>query len=469
MKRVVLCAIAACGGQIKPISDADIDTRAAAVVDAFVNSDAIVTPDGHVVFTSNRDGLPQLYVGEVDHPDKAPVRLPVPKERVEAPAVMPDGKTIVFLSDVGTDAKFHIFRIGIDGTNLVDLTPGGDQRRSSLVVARTSGLLVYTSHTLEDQTTHIYAQTLDGPPREIYRDPKVGDITSFTADGSRLLFVQAISDSEQVAFVIDTSTGVPTRIYPREGDKITIGAAELSADGNHVFVDSEEPGRPPRMLRLDATTGAEQARFDEPTAVTASFQSIAASPAGDVIVVGVDAGDHSELRILDARELHPLPGPAFPLGSFRLGQFTRDGTRLTLDTNTPAGPTHRTRSRRCVASRGPGSPHHRRPRSRSCAPSTAPRSRSISTCPPTRPAACRRSSSFTAVRAAARRSAGARRSDSGPRWDSLSSRPTSAARRDSASPTWTPTIASTAPTPSRTSRPSTSGHARSRGAMAIAS
>ncbi len=40
------------------------------LVDAFVNSEAILTRDGkRVVFVSNRDGLPQLYIADVASPD----------------------------------------------------------------------------------------------------------------------------------------------------------------------------------------------------------------------------------------------------------------------------------------------------------------------------------------------------------------------------------------------------------------
>ena len=38
--------------------DGNVEARAAAVVGAFTNSTPVLTPDGHVVFVSNRDGLP---------------------------------------------------------------------------------------------------------------------------------------------------------------------------------------------------------------------------------------------------------------------------------------------------------------------------------------------------------------------------------------------------------------------------
>src|ERR1051325_8120500 len=187
MTRWIVLVVAACGHQGIGVSpavappadpgkarDAEIAARAAPFVDAFGNTSAVLAPDGQVVFVSTREGQPQLYAGVVGEPDQPPRRLPGPPERMLAPRLLPDGRTVVFLSDVGSDRKFHVFRIGLDGSGLVDLTPDGELRRGALRVARWSGMMVYSAHVLDDQTTRVFAQTLDEPPREIHRDPKVG-------------------------------------------------------------------------------------------------------------------------------------------------------------------------------------------------------------------------------------------------------------------------------------------------------
>ncbi|HEX8107532.1 MAG TPA: hypothetical protein VF516_07370, partial [Kofleriaceae bacterium] len=169
----------------QPTRDAEIAARAAPFVDAYSNYGAVLAPDGQVVFVSNRDGLPQLYVGALGEPDRPPRRLPVPRERVAAPRLLPDGKTLVFLSDVGSDEKYHVYRIGLDGSGLTDLTPDGDLRRMTPQIARRSGAMLYAAHVLDDQATRVFAHTVDDPPREIYRDPKVGFIADVSADGAR--------------------------------------------------------------------------------------------------------------------------------------------------------------------------------------------------------------------------------------------------------------------------------------------
>src|SRR5262245_52423331 len=113
MTRWLLLAVTACGHAsvdgsraVAPTEldaaqcarDAEIAARAAPFVDAFSNSAAVLAPDDQVAFLSTRDGLPQLYVGDVRHPDRPPRKLPTPAERIAAPRLLPDGKTLVFLS-----------------------------------------------------------------------------------------------------------------------------------------------------------------------------------------------------------------------------------------------------------------------------------------------------------------------------------------------------------------------------------
>lgn len=353
MTRWLLVALAACGhasvdsrlaaSPTEPTAgqrarDAELAARAAPFVDAFSNTTPVLAHDGQVVFVSTRDGLPQLFVGELAHPERAPRKLPGPAERTVRPRLSPDGKTLVFLSDVGSDEKFHIFRIGLDGSGLADLTPAVELHRHSLQVARRAGTLVYVGHTLDDQSTRVFIQTLETPPREIYRDPKVGSITDISADGRRALYLRALSDAEQILFVIDTSTGTPTRLFPPDGQTGKVGEAVFTADDASVLTASEARDRPLRVLKLDAATGAEQARYDEATATTASISDIVASPAGDRVVIGLDAGDHSELRVLDPRDLHAIAIPRLPLAAVALEMFDAGGSHLTLSIRSPEAP-----------------------------------------------------------------------------------------------------------------------------------
>jgi Tol biopolymer transport system component len=115
---------------------AELEARAKVFLDAFVNLRPQLLSDGRVVFVSNRDGLPALYVGDTAHPDGTPRRLPSPDERVGEFNVLPDQQTVVFTSDVKSDQLYRIFKVGVDGSGLENLTPTEKLTRRDLVTAR---------------------------------------------------------------------------------------------------------------------------------------------------------------------------------------------------------------------------------------------------------------------------------------------------------------------------------------------
>jgi hypothetical protein len=87
--------------------DLALAPRAAAMVDAYSNMNGIftslvaqTTKDGkHVLFGSNRDGTPQIFLGEVAHPFDAPRALTTGPERSIWAALTWDGKYVVYNRD----------------------------------------------------------------------------------------------------------------------------------------------------------------------------------------------------------------------------------------------------------------------------------------------------------------------------------------------------------------------------------
>jgi dipeptidyl aminopeptidase/acylaminoacyl peptidase len=62
------------------------------------------------------------------------------------------------------------------------------------------------------------------------------------------------------------------------------------------------------------------------------------SPRGDLVAIQVDAGNRSEIRLLHAKGLTVKTRVKAPLGTAVLGEFTRDGTLLTMGLSTPDSP-----------------------------------------------------------------------------------------------------------------------------------
>jgi dipeptidyl aminopeptidase/acylaminoacyl peptidase len=317
---------------------ADYAARIEPVVSAFSNGDATLTPDGKkLVFTSNRDGLAQLYVADAGAPDAPATRISTP-ERVSA-AESFDGKTIVFLSDKGADENWSIFRVGLDGSGLTELTPGVKLNRDRPIAPTRKRTMVYFS--ARDQArveTTVFALDLaaGGEPRQVYQDAIQGYLADVSPDGKLGLYVRQSRRTENVLVLVDLVAATATPLFG-PGAQVGIWDARFSADGKRVLVATDGGGEDSFLLALDKK-GKELARHAETTPKTAQVLEIEVSEAGNLVAIAVDAGHETKLRLLDARSLAVRRTLELPIGTGALGAFTRDGKRLTLTWSTVEQP-----------------------------------------------------------------------------------------------------------------------------------
>src|SRR5690606_33084462 len=91
------------------------------------------------------------------------------------------------------------------------------------------------------------------------------------------------------------------------------------------------------VLALDAKTGKELARYAA-TPGTAQINTISVAKKGGLLGLSITAGDHAEVVFVDTK-LKPVKAAVkLPLGSGGLGDFSRDGARITASWSTPDKP-----------------------------------------------------------------------------------------------------------------------------------
>jgi dipeptidyl aminopeptidase/acylaminoacyl peptidase len=330
--------------QISRADRARVDRLAAKaqrLVDAFLNSDALLTRDGRqVVLVSNRDGLPQLYVADAGSPESPARRLMESKERVALDITTPDGESVLFRMDKGADEKWSIWRVNVDGTGLMELTPGERLQRDAAHVPDLAPDTIYFSgRRMEEASSALFraSASAPGPAREVYRDPKPGTLTDVSRDGKWALFQRFPSNSENYVVRVDLRTGAARTLYPR-GGKVTINDARFSPDGRTVYVATDGGGERAWLLALDADTGEEKARYVETSPPLATIDTIAVAKSGGALALLIDAGNHNELRLLEARTLKTRANVQMPLGQGFVSAFSEDGKKLVARWSTPTAP-----------------------------------------------------------------------------------------------------------------------------------
>jgi dipeptidyl aminopeptidase/acylaminoacyl peptidase len=322
--------------------DAELAKAVASVVDAFTNSQPRFTRDARrVVFVSDRDGLPQLYAADAARPDAAPTRLVTSTERVTSAVTTPDGKALVFQSDHGADENWSLFRVNLDGSGLVELTPGARRQRDAAILRDGKpDTIFYSARAMSEAGTGVYRTSAKAPGEEkqIYHDDQPGGLADVSRDGKWGLFQRYPSRSENDLVMLDLATGSIRPLWPTDGSKVSIFDAAFSADGKRALIATDGGGEQGLVLSIDIATGKETARYVETRPATAEVSGIAVARQGNSIAVKVNAGNRGEIRLLDATTLKPRAAVALPLGDGAAGHFSEDGKRLTLAWSTPSTP-----------------------------------------------------------------------------------------------------------------------------------
>jgi dipeptidyl aminopeptidase/acylaminoacyl peptidase len=312
---------------------------AAAVVDAYPNIGSLFSSlvaemsrdKKHFLYGSLRDGVPEIYVGDIAKPSDAPRALTKGPERAIWAKYTHDEKFILFRRDEGADENWRLYRVALDGSGETNLTPGPKMRRDEPVMpSKRADTVMYTTHVTSSPASQLVVQSIaKGDMKQVYEDPSPANAVDATADGSRVLLLRFNSASDFVLLEVDTATAKARTLYPPADTKVTIDTAAYSPDGSVAYVATDEGKEGSALLAIDTKTLAIKARYAVDDPATASIANFVVSPTGDRIAIHVNAGNHAQVRILDAKKLTVQRRVKMPLGQGGIGPFTTDGRAFT--------------------------------------------------------------------------------------------------------------------------------------------
>ncbi len=168
------------------------------------------------------------------------------------------GKYFVFTMDEAGDEIFHLHRLDLDTGEITQLTGGEDSVNSLDWTKSGSGQLIYSSTTGDAKHSDIFLLDPLNPnqTRRLARVEGLGwDVLDISNDDTRVLIRQYISADESALHLLDLPHGTMKQITPPStAEKVAYWYAKFGADGNRLYLTSDQGAEYSRITTLDPRT-----------------------------------------------------------------------------------------------------------------------------------------------------------------------------------------------------------------------
>jgi dipeptidyl aminopeptidase/acylaminoacyl peptidase len=301
--------------------------------------DATWTADGKaIVFSTNITGRYNLWT--VPAEGGFPLQLTQSDDRQSGIAITPDGR-VIFQSDRAGAEIYDLYAVPLAGGETVNLTHTPDVDEQGAVVSKDGRWVAYESRLKERPQIDIAVMDLaTGAPRLMTSEPapdRPWIVAGMTEDGRTLIANRSDSnDIKSAVYAIDMASGQQIALTP-DGDANNVASA-VSPDGRKVALTTVTADGVKRAAILDVAS--RKVTLLKPDVWEQS--SGVFSPDGGSLIFSSNIDGRTRLYRYDVKagasaEL-PMPEGWNELASANTTSFSPDGTKLLLahqSSNTP--------------------------------------------------------------------------------------------------------------------------------------
>jgi dipeptidyl aminopeptidase/acylaminoacyl peptidase len=255
-------------------------------------------------------------VHEVKFPSGARTQLTFFPDRIAGSAEYEpvNGKSFVFLKDIGGNEFYQLFRYDL-ATGDITLLTDGKSRNDGQRWSYQGDRIAYGSTRRTGNDVDIWVvDPSDASSARMVAQMEGGgwSVSDWSPDGKQLLVQNFISAAESYLWLVDVASGKKELLTPKTGaDTVAYSNAHFAKDGRGVYMTSDADSEFQRLVYLDLNTG-------KTSVLTPSLQwdveELALSKDGRWIAFDGNEDGISKLHVLDTKSRKEASLPQLPAG-----------------------------------------------------------------------------------------------------------------------------------------------------------
>jgi len=288
-------------------------------------------PGGGMLITTRFAETAQVHL--VSDPLGMRQQLTFHDEPIASAIVRPEHNQFVLQKDTGGDEQYQYYLYDLTSGSETQLTDPG-VRNNSAIFSSNGATLVWSQPLGDSGDYGITVANPDNPltRRIVYEGEGAWWPADVAPNGTTAIIQKYVSVAEGELALLNLVTGATTPINPSD-ETLAYDYAAFTPDGATILYTSDEGSEFFNLFRYDLATG-EKTNLTE--AINWDVENFDIDPTGDNVLIVINAGGLSEVRIINATTGETVLTPAIPAGVISSVAYDDDGANVgfTLDAAT---------------------------------------------------------------------------------------------------------------------------------------
>lgn len=248
-----------------------------------------------------------------------------------------DGKSFVFLKDIGGGEFFQLYRYDFSDGNVTLLTDGKSRNTSPHWSYQGDRIAFGSTHRSGNDVDIWVVNANDASSARMVAQMEGGGwgVADWSPDGKQLLIENYVSAAESYVWLVDIASGKKELITPKGGDTVARGNARFAKDGNGIYMTSDQDSEFQRLVYMDLST-------HKITVLTPALNwdvdEIDLSKDGRWIAFAANEDGIGKLHALDTKSDKEIALPKLPVGVIESLKWRNNSRELGFSLSTASQP-----------------------------------------------------------------------------------------------------------------------------------